>query len=296
MAPTFLGEFSLRGKELRSKGINRIGNLLVPNDNYCHFEDWLMPILDKMLEEQTQEVNICSFIWHDWRQWYLSPNPFHQKQKIGGSDTFLPTHSTKNKRLEAVIPFSQPIPPKTIDWRQWYLSPNPFHQKQKIGGSDIFLPTHSINKTKDWRQWYLSPNPFHQKQKRLEAVIPFFQPIPSTKQKIGGSDTFLPTHSTKNKKDWRQWYLSPNPFHQQNKRLEAVIPFSQPIPPKTKDWRQWYLSPNPFHQQNKRLEAVIPFSQPIPPKTKKIGGSDTFLPTHSTNNKKKRISKIVSKT
>ncbi|XP_041370047.1 deoxyhypusine synthase-like isoform X2 [Gigantopelta aegis] len=55
MAPTFLGEFSLRGKELRSKGINRIGNLLVPNDNYCHFEDWLMPILDKMLEEQTQE-------------------------------------------------------------------------------------------------------------------------------------------------------------------------------------------------------------------------------------------------
>jgi len=40
------------GKELREGGLNRIGNLVVPNDNYCSFEDWLTPILDKMLEEQ----------------------------------------------------------------------------------------------------------------------------------------------------------------------------------------------------------------------------------------------------
>ena len=56
MAPTYLGEFSLNGRKLRENGINRIGNLLVPNDNYCRFEDWIMPILDKMLEEQQQEV------------------------------------------------------------------------------------------------------------------------------------------------------------------------------------------------------------------------------------------------
>uniref|UniRef100_A0A3P8YMD2 deoxyhypusine synthase n=2 Tax=Esox lucius TaxID=8010 RepID=A0A3P8YMD2_ESOLU len=55
LAPTYLGEFSLSGKELRQKGINRIGNLLVPNDNYCKFEDWLMPILDKMVQEQKDE-------------------------------------------------------------------------------------------------------------------------------------------------------------------------------------------------------------------------------------------------
>ncbi|XP_022654839.1 probable deoxyhypusine synthase isoform X3 [Varroa jacobsoni] len=52
MAPTYLGEFSLKGQELRNKGINRIGNLLAPNDNYCKFEDWIMPVLDEMLEEQ----------------------------------------------------------------------------------------------------------------------------------------------------------------------------------------------------------------------------------------------------
>jgi hypothetical protein len=31
MAPTFIGDFALRGAELRQKGLNRIGNLLVPN-------------------------------------------------------------------------------------------------------------------------------------------------------------------------------------------------------------------------------------------------------------------------
>jgi len=52
LAPTFLGDFKLPGKELRKKGINRIGNLLVPNDNYCLFEDWIIPIFDQMLIEQ----------------------------------------------------------------------------------------------------------------------------------------------------------------------------------------------------------------------------------------------------
>ncbi|KAF1379392.1 hypothetical protein PFLUV_G00175590 [Perca fluviatilis] len=55
LAPTYLGEFGLSGKELRLRGINRLGNLLVPNDNYCKFEDWLMPILDQMLLEQNTE-------------------------------------------------------------------------------------------------------------------------------------------------------------------------------------------------------------------------------------------------
>ena len=56
LAPTYLGDFSLKGRDLRLKGINRTGNLLVPNDNYCKFETWLTPILDKMLEEQKTQV------------------------------------------------------------------------------------------------------------------------------------------------------------------------------------------------------------------------------------------------
>lgn len=52
---TFLGEFSLKGSELRNKGWNRIGNLLVPNQNYVDFEEWLQPLLDEMLEIQNKD-------------------------------------------------------------------------------------------------------------------------------------------------------------------------------------------------------------------------------------------------
>ncbi|KAG8062528.1 hypothetical protein GUJ93_ZPchr0003g18458 [Zizania palustris] len=55
LAPTFRGDFSLPGMLLRSKGLNRIGNLLVPNDNYCKFENWIMPLFDQMLQEQSTE-------------------------------------------------------------------------------------------------------------------------------------------------------------------------------------------------------------------------------------------------
>lgn len=54
LAPTYMGEFSLPGKGLRDQGMNRIGNMLVPNDNYCKFEEWIVPILDKCLEEQEE--------------------------------------------------------------------------------------------------------------------------------------------------------------------------------------------------------------------------------------------------
>jgi len=52
LAPTYLGDFKLKGATLRSQGLNRIGNLIVPNSNYCKFEDWFQPILNEMLEEQ----------------------------------------------------------------------------------------------------------------------------------------------------------------------------------------------------------------------------------------------------
>jgi deoxyhypusine synthase len=40
------------------RSLNRIGNLLVPNSNYCAFEDWVIPILDTMVEEQEGEEKV----------------------------------------------------------------------------------------------------------------------------------------------------------------------------------------------------------------------------------------------
>ncbi|GJE84076.1 deoxyhypusine synthase family protein [Phanerochaete sordida] len=54
LGKTYLADFNLDGADLRKRGMNRIGNLIVPNDNYCKFEDWLTPILDTMLAEQKE--------------------------------------------------------------------------------------------------------------------------------------------------------------------------------------------------------------------------------------------------
>lgn len=58
LAPTRMGDFTLKGEQLREKGLNRIGNLIVPNDNYTKFEDWIVPILGKMFEEQEADPEV----------------------------------------------------------------------------------------------------------------------------------------------------------------------------------------------------------------------------------------------
>ncbi|KAI9505723.1 Deoxyhypusine synthase [Coemansia spiralis] len=55
LAPTYIGDFTMKGEDLRKNGLNRIGNLIVPNDNYCKFEDWIIPIFDQMLKEQQEQ-------------------------------------------------------------------------------------------------------------------------------------------------------------------------------------------------------------------------------------------------
>ncbi|XP_073393178.1 deoxyhypusine synthase [Physcomitrium patens] len=55
LAPTYMGDFAMKGAQLRSTGLSGIGNLLVPNDNYFKFEDWVVPILDQLLVEQKNE-------------------------------------------------------------------------------------------------------------------------------------------------------------------------------------------------------------------------------------------------
>ncbi|OHE92535.1 deoxyhypusine synthase [Colletotrichum orchidophilum] len=52
LGDTYMSSFSANGEDLRKKGQNRIGNLVVPNSNYRAFEDWVVPIFDKMFEEQ----------------------------------------------------------------------------------------------------------------------------------------------------------------------------------------------------------------------------------------------------
>ena len=47
-----VGDFRASGKELRKKAINRIGNIFVPNSRYTKFEEFVMPILKELYDEQ----------------------------------------------------------------------------------------------------------------------------------------------------------------------------------------------------------------------------------------------------
>lgn len=58
--PFILGKFEADGKELRKKGINRTGNIFVPNSRYCRFEDFLMPLMDKMAKDQRETNHIIT--------------------------------------------------------------------------------------------------------------------------------------------------------------------------------------------------------------------------------------------
>lgn len=60
LAPHYIGDFDLKGKDLRSKGLNRTGNLIVPNDNYVMFENFFAPLVEQMHQEQKEKGTIFS--------------------------------------------------------------------------------------------------------------------------------------------------------------------------------------------------------------------------------------------
>ncbi|MBS3080081.1 deoxyhypusine synthase [Candidatus Pacearchaeota archaeon] len=55
-----IGKFSESGELLREKGVNRIGNILVPNSRYVKFEKFIMPVLEKIYNEQKKTGKIVS--------------------------------------------------------------------------------------------------------------------------------------------------------------------------------------------------------------------------------------------
>jgi deoxyhypusine synthase len=54
MAPFFLGKFGAAGDELRDRGINRTGNIFVPNSRYAALADFVGPILDHVTNIQVR--------------------------------------------------------------------------------------------------------------------------------------------------------------------------------------------------------------------------------------------------
>ncbi|MBS3072768.1 deoxyhypusine synthase [Candidatus Pacearchaeota archaeon] len=66
MGDFILGDFRASGVELRKKAVNRIGNIFVPNNRYLDFENWVMPVLEEIYQEQKKTNKIFTpseIIW-----------------------------------------------------------------------------------------------------------------------------------------------------------------------------------------------------------------------------------------
>jgi len=57
-----LGEFSAQGSKLRDKGINRIGNIFVPNSRYVAFERFMQKLLEELYNEK-KTITGSELIW-----------------------------------------------------------------------------------------------------------------------------------------------------------------------------------------------------------------------------------------
>lgn len=55
-----IGNFSASGEILKKKGVNRTGNILVPNSRYCRFEEFMVPILSEIYDKQKETGSIIS--------------------------------------------------------------------------------------------------------------------------------------------------------------------------------------------------------------------------------------------
>jgi deoxyhypusine synthase len=60
MKPFLLGDFNADGAKLREKGINRAGNIFIPNERYIEFEKFFQPVLQHFLEKQRKTGEVAT--------------------------------------------------------------------------------------------------------------------------------------------------------------------------------------------------------------------------------------------
>lgn len=60
MKPFVLGDFDTPGKFLRDHGVNRTGNIFIPNDRYLYFERFMNPFFDRIYKEYQLNGKIIS--------------------------------------------------------------------------------------------------------------------------------------------------------------------------------------------------------------------------------------------
>jgi deoxyhypusine synthase len=60
--PFLHGDFQANGAYLRKNGVNRTGNIFIPNDRYIWFEEFIKPIFNRLYSRQKEEGIICDSV------------------------------------------------------------------------------------------------------------------------------------------------------------------------------------------------------------------------------------------
>jgi len=70
LKPFILGEWNVDGKKLRESGVNRIGNIFVPNDRYIAFEKLMNPFFQRLhgLQKQGEKISASRFCFELGKQ------------------------------------------------------------------------------------------------------------------------------------------------------------------------------------------------------------------------------------
>ena len=63
LADYYHGDFAMDDEKLREEGVNRLGNVLVPDDSYgIPIENWIQPILEDIYSQESR--------WPPWKIWH----------------------------------------------------------------------------------------------------------------------------------------------------------------------------------------------------------------------------------
>jgi deoxyhypusine synthase len=63
LADYYHGDFAMDDEKLRKEGVNRLGNVLIPDDSYgIPIENWIQPILEDLYSQESR--------WPPWKIWH----------------------------------------------------------------------------------------------------------------------------------------------------------------------------------------------------------------------------------
>ena len=90
LADYYHGDFAMDDRQLREEGVNRLGNVLVPDDSYgIPIENWMQPILEELYSKDKR--------WIPWKIWHELGLRLANESK--GSESLLAACAKKNIKV-----------------------------------------------------------------------------------------------------------------------------------------------------------------------------------------------------